>query len=150
MRLRVPLGFRVVLIRGPCTDVVSRSTGRHPPPAPGADRSAEQPVPADAAAADAPPAATAGAGPGGGGPAAAGLRRLRLAATVLGPLTIVTALLYYYGYVTTYAEYAYFGVTVDLLGYSGADFVLRSGASLFAPLLGLLVLAGLGYWAHVS
>jgi len=29
---------------------------------------------------------------------------LRLAVTVLGPLTIVTALLYYYGYVTTYAE----------------------------------------------
>jgi hypothetical protein len=69
---------------------------------------------------------------------------------VLGPLTIVTALLYYYGYVTTYAQYAYFGVNVDLLGYSSADFVLRSGASLFAPLLGLLALAGLGYWAHVS
>ncbi len=131
---------------------MSRSTGRHPPPAPRADRSAEQLAPAAAAAADGLPAAAAGASPGGGNPAdpaAAGLRRLRLAVTVLGPLTIVTALLYYYGYVTTYAQFAYFGVNVDLLGYSSADFVLRSGASLFAPLLGLLVLAGLGYWAHV-
>jgi hypothetical protein len=146
MRLRVPLGFCVVLV------VVSRSTGRHPPPAPRADRSAEQPVPAAAAVADGLPAATAGAGPGSGNPAdpaAAGLRRLRLAVTVLGPITIVTALLYYYGYVTTYAQYAYFGVNVDLLNYSSADYVLRSGASLFAPLLGLLALAGLGYWAHV-
>ena len=83
-------------------------------------------------------------------PAAAGLRRLRLAVTVVGPLTIVTALLYYYGYVTTYAQFAYFGVNVDLLGYSSTDFVLRSPASLFAPLLVRLVLVGLGYWAHVS
>jgi hypothetical protein len=146
MRLRVPLGFCVAL-------VVSRSTGRHPPPAPGGDRSAEQLASAATASDDGLPAAPAGAGPGGGNPtdpAAAGLRRLRLAVTVLGPITIVTALLYYYGYVTTYAEYAYFGVNVDLLGYSSADYVLRSGASLFAPLLGLLVLVGLGYWAHVS
>ncbi|WP_433157914.1 hypothetical protein [Kribbella sp. CA-247076] len=83
-------------------------------------------------------------------PAAAGLSRLRLAVTVLGPITIVTALLYYYGYVTTYAEYAYFGVDVELLDYSSADYVLRSPASLFVPLLGLLVLVGLGYWMHVS
>src|SRR5215470_2174392 len=147
MRLRAPLGFCVALV------VVSRSAGRHPPPAPRADRSAEQPVPAATAAADgAPAAAAAGAGSAGStpaDPAAAGLRRLRLAVTVLGPLTIVTALLYYYGYVTTYAQYAYFGVNVDLLSYSSADYVLRSGASLFAPLLGLLALAGLGYWAHV-
>ena len=100
--------------------------------------------------AEQPVAAAGGGGGGAADPAAAGLRRLRLAVTVLGPLTVVTALLYYYGYVTTYAQYAYFGVNVDLLGYSSADFVLRSGASLFAPLLGLLALAGLGYWAHVS
>ena len=77
-------------------------------------------------------------------PAAAGLRRLRLAVTVLGPITIVTALLYYYSYVTTYAQYAYFGVNVELLNYSSADYVLRSPASLFAPLLVLLVLVGVG------
>jgi hypothetical protein len=129
---------------------VSGPGGRHPPPAPGADRPAEQSAPAAATAPGGQPAAGAGGGGGSADPAAAGLRRLRLAVTVLGPLTIVTALLYYYGYVTTYAQYAYFGVNVDLLGYSSADFVLRSGASLFAPLLGLLALAGLGYWAHVS
>jgi hypothetical protein len=75
---------------------------------------------------------------------------LRLAVTVLGPISIVTALLYYYGYVTAYAEYAYFGVNLELLNYSSADYVLRSPASLFAPLLVLLVLVGLGYRAHVS
>ena len=110
-------------------------------------------MPAASTAADGLPAATVGAGPGSGNPAdpaAAGLRRLRLAVTVLGPITIVTALLYYYGYVTTYAEYAYFGVNVELLSYSSADYVLRSPASVFVPLLVLMVLAGLGYWAHVS
>jgi hypothetical protein len=159
MPRRFPLGFYVVLvgscvlIRSPFTVVVSRSTGRHPPPVPRTDRSAEQPMPAATTAADDLPAATASADPGSGNPAdpaAAGLRRLRLAVTVLGPITIVTALLYYYGYVTTYAEYAYFGVNVELLSYSSADYVLRSPASVFAPLLVLLVLVGLGYWAHVS
>src|SRR4051794_29903298 len=109
--------------------VVNRSTGRRPPPAPRTDRSAEQPMPAATTAANGQPATTAGAGPGSGDPAdpaAAGLSRLRLAVTVLGPITIVTALLYYYGYVTTYAEYAYFGVNVELLNYSSADYVLRS------------------------
>ena len=63
MPRHVPLGFYVVLvvscvlIRSPFTVVVSRSTGRHPPPAPGTDRSAEQPVPAATAAADGLPAA---------------------------------------------------------------------------------------------
>ena len=159
MRQLVPLGFYVglvascVLIRSPITVVVSRSTGRHPPPAPRTDRSAEQPMPAASTVADGKPAATVGTGPGTGNPAdpaAAGLRWLRLAVTVLGPITILTALLYYYGYVTTYAEYGYFGVDVGLLDYSSADYVLRSPASLFAPLLVLLVLVGLGYWAHVS
>src|SRR5262249_38752380 len=80
-----PLGCRValivsrVLVRSPSTVVVSRSTFRRRPPPPRKDRSAD--------------------------PAAAGLRRLRLAVTVLGPISIVTALLYYYGYVTAYAEY---------------------------------------------
>jgi hypothetical protein len=65
-------------------------------------------------------------------------------------VTIATALLYYYGYVTTYAEFDYFGVDVDLLHYSTADYVLRSSASLFIPVLALLLLAGLGYWLHTG
>jgi hypothetical protein len=158
MRLLVPLGCYVALVASkflighPLTLVVSQSTGRHPPSAPGTDRSAEQPRPADTMVADGLPRATLGAGPGSGNtadPAAAGLRRLRFAVTILGPITIATALLYYYGYVTTYAQYAYFGVNIDLLNYSSTDYVLRSLASLFPPLLALLALAGLGYWAHV-
>ncbi len=157
MPRRFPVGSSVALlascalIRALSPAAVTRSTSRHPPPA--SRTSAKRPVTAATTVADGLPAATAGAGPGSGNPAdpaAAGLRRLRLAVTVLGPLTIVTALLYYYGYVTAYAEYAYFGVNIELLSYSSADYVLRSPASLFAPLLVLLVLAGLGYWAHVS
>jgi hypothetical protein len=135
--------------------VVSRPSSQNPPNDLPTGGFAEQPTPA-ATAADEMAASAASTVSGNGNPAdpadpaAAGLKRLRLAATVLGPLTIVTALLYYYGYVTTYAEYAYFGVNVDLLGYSSADFVLRSPASLFAPLLALLVIIGLGYWAHMS
>ena len=71
-----------------------------------------------------------------------------LIASVVAPTTLITALLYYFGYVSTLATYAYFGVDVDALGYSSADFVLRSAAALFVPLLVLVLLAIGGYVGH--
>ncbi|MFB7796901.1 hypothetical protein [Isoptericola nanjingensis] len=64
--------------------------------------------------------------------------------TVVAPATFVTAILFYFGYVTTRAQYLYFGVDVDLLGYSTQEFVMRSPQPLLVPMLAvLLVGAGL-------
>ncbi|MFE5290720.1 hypothetical protein ACFQ8T_00950 [Isoptericola sp. NPDC056618] len=64
--------------------------------------------------------------------------------TVVAPATFVTAILFYFGYVSTRAQYLYFGVDVDLLGYSTQEFVMRSPQPLLVPMLAvLLVGAGL-------
>ena len=74
--------------------------------------------------------------------------RLRGVAEVVAPLTLLTALLSYFGYVTSYAQFAYFGIDLTALGMSTPDLVLRSVAALYVPLLVLLG-AGLGaYLLH--
>jgi hypothetical protein len=74
--------------------------------------------------------------------------RLRGVAEVVAPLTLLTALLSYFGYVTSYTQFAYFGIDLTTLGMSTQDLVLRSVAALYVPMLVLLG-AGLGaYLLH--
>lgn len=61
---------------------------------------------------------------------------------MVAPTTVLAALLYYFGYVTTYSRYAYFGVDLDQIGLSQQDLILRSVAALFLP-AGVLTLLGL-------
>jgi hypothetical protein len=70
--------------------------------------------------------------------------RLPIIAGIIAPTTLVAALLYYFGYVTTYARYAYFGLDLDQIGLSQQDLILRSVAALFAPAGALLLLGILG------
>lgn len=58
---------------------------------------------------------------------------------VVAPVTLVTAVLFYFGYVHTQAQLEYFGVDVDLLGLGTQDFVLRSPGVLLVPMLVLLL-----------
>jgi hypothetical protein len=60
---------------------------------------------------------------------------------VVAPVTLVTAVLFYFGYVSTRAQFAYFGVDVDTLGFSTQDFVLRAPQSLLVPTLALLLVS---------
>jgi cytochrome bd-type quinol oxidase subunit 2 len=64
-------------------------------------------------------------------------------------VTVVSALLLYFGYASTRAMYEYFGVDVDAVGLSTQDFLMRSPRPLFVPLVGLLLLGMLGLWLHV-
>ncbi|SEK19391.1 hypothetical protein [Rhodococcus maanshanensis] len=64
---------------------------------------------------------------------------------VLAPTTLVTALCYYFGYVYTRKELAFFGVDCDALGLTSTDYVRGSVTVLYAPLLLLLV----GWFAAV-
>jgi hypothetical protein len=67
-------------------------------------------------------------------------RWYKVATSFVAPATFVTALLFYFGYVSSRAEYAYFGVDVDTIGLSTRDFVMRSPQALLVPVLLLTVL----------
>jgi len=60
---------------------------------------------------------------------------------VIAPLTVVTALLFYVGWVRTRAFFEYFGVRPALVGYAPQDYVLHSAVVSFGAVL-LLALAG--------
>lgn len=62
---------------------------------------------------------------------------------VLGPTTVLTGWLYYVGYVSTDAFYAYFGVSLSSLDVSSTTFLLRSVDDLFDP-VSTVVLVALG------
>lgn len=82
-------------------------------------------------------------------PAASDLeRRVKLISGILAPTTVLTALLFYYGYVATTAEYGYFGISMGSLDLSTQDFLLRSVAALYVPLGLLLLLIVLAAWGH--
>jgi hypothetical protein len=63
------------------------------------------------------------------------------AASVVAPLSVITALLFYFGYASSRAQYEYFGIDVDTIGLSTQDYVMRSPQPLLTPLLALLLLA---------
>lgn len=62
-------------------------------------------------------------------------RWLGLGTSVIAPVTLLTALLFYFGYVSSRAQFRYFGLDVDTVGLSTNDFVMRSPQVLLVPLL---------------
>jgi hypothetical protein len=66
------------------------------------------------------------------------------ARSIASQTVMITALLYYFGWVRTQTTYAYFGIDAGALGFSTTDYVLRSINSTFQPLIGAgLVALGL-------
>jgi hypothetical protein len=68
-------------------------------------------------------------------------RLISWAASVVAPLSVLTAVLFYFGYASSRAQFEYFGVAVDTIGLSTQDYVMRSPQALLTPLL-VLVLIG--------
>lgn len=60
-------------------------------------------------------------------------------ASVVAPLSLITALLFYFGYASSRAQYDYFGIDVDTIGLSTQDYVMRSPQPLLTPLLAFLL-----------
>ena len=60
--------------------------------------------------------------------------------SVIAPATLLSALLFYFGYVSSRAQYDYFGVDVDVIGLSTQDYVGRSPQPLLVPLLVFVLL----------
>jgi hypothetical protein len=74
--------------------------------------------------------------------------RLARIASLLAPTTFITGLLFYFGYVTSGAQYRYFGLTQQVLGFSSQDYLLRSIEALYAPLIALFLGAAVIGWGH--
>jgi len=67
--------------------------------------------------------------------------------TTLGPpLTIATALMFYFGWARSDVQARYMGLDVSLFGFSTQDYVLQSISTLYVPLLATAALA-LGWLA---
>ncbi len=73
---------------------------------------------------------------------------LSFLSTFIAPATLITGLLFYFGYVSSRAFFLYFGVDVDVLGLSNQQFVIRSPGALFIPVMVLLLLAAAVLVAH--
>jgi hypothetical protein len=71
-----------------------------------------------------------------------------LLGSVVAPATLLSALLYYFGWVVTNAQASVFGLDESALGYSTRDYLLRSTGALFIPLGGILLLGVMWVWGH--
>jgi hypothetical protein len=75
------------------------------------------------------------------------LRTVLSVLTTLGPpLTIATALMFYFGWARSDTQARYMGLDVSLFGYSTQDYVLQSISTLYLPMLAIAALA-LGWLA---
>jgi hypothetical protein len=75
-----------------------------------------------------------------------GISRIgRIFGAVVAPTTLLTALLYYFGWAHAYYFFGYFGVNSTLLGFTTTDYLIRSVDALFVPMTiaAIAVLAGL-------
>jgi len=75
-------------------------------------------------------------------------RWISFAAGIITPVTLLSALLFYFGYVSSRSQYEYFGIDVDTIGLSTQDYVMRSPQPLLVPLLVLTLLAVAGLLLH--
>lgn len=78
------------------------------------------------------------------------LERTRAVVNVLGPATVVTSLLFYFGYVATTARFRYFGVYLSLMNQSLQDMLLYGVEVVYPPLIAVSVLGLLVLAAHAG
>ena len=67
---------------------------------------------------------------------------------VVAPASLLTAILYYFGYLREHALFAYFGVDPGSLGFSTTDYLVRSAGTIFLPIATVLVCGVLAVAAH--
>jgi hypothetical protein len=73
---------------------------------------------------------------------------LELAGSVAAPVTVITGLLFYFGWAYTGAFYGYFAIDRTMLDLSVRDYLLRSVNPMLWPVIFWLTLAGVWTWAH--
>ena len=75
---------------------------------------------------------------------------LETATLVLAPTTVITALLFYFGWAQTNALFGRLGIDQSALGFTVQDYMLRSVNSTFRPLSVVLLAAVAGLSAHIA
>jgi hypothetical protein len=75
-------------------------------------------------------------------------RWVSFAAGIVAPVTLISGLLFYFGYVSARAQYEYFGIDVDTIGLDTRDYVMRSPQPLLVPLLVMALIAVAGLLLH--
>jgi hypothetical protein len=69
---------------------------------------------------------------------------------IVAPATVLSALLFYFGYVSSRSQYEYFGIEVDTIGLSTRDYVMRSPQPLLVPLLVLTLATAGALMLHIT
>ena len=69
---------------------------------------------------------------------------ISLVGSIAAPVTLLGGLLFYFGYVSSAAEYSYFGINVDTIGLSTQAYIMRSPQTLLVPLL-IITLISAGF-----
>ncbi|WP_242885035.1 hypothetical protein [Actinomadura litoris] len=70
-------------------------------------------------------------------------RLVEIAGRVLASTGVLTAILYYFGYVREQALFAYFGIDLGTVGFTTTDYLVLSAGPVFSPLATVMV-AGIG------
>lgn len=81
---------------------------------------------------------------------ASGLSQLvRVVGSIVAPTTLLTALLFYFGWSHAYWFFAYFGVNSTTLGLTTQDYLIRSIDGLFVPLTVVTSSGLVAGWMHI-
>ena len=67
---------------------------------------------------------------------------------VLVPGGLLTAVLYYFGYVREQALFSHFGIDLGIVGFSTTDYLVRSTSTVFFPLATVLLLGVVAVAGH--
>jgi hypothetical protein len=72
----------------------------------------------------------------------------RLLGNVVAPTTLLTAVLYYFGYMHAWYFFGYFGLNSTMLGFGTVDYLIRSVDALFVPVTSAAILGLLALWGN--
>jgi len=121
-----------------------REASPEPQLAPESGPSETAPPPSAAPQAPAAAAPTPGSGSG-------NLPQLaRVLGGVVAPTTLLTGLLYYFGWLHAYYLFGYFGVNSTALGFGTVDYLMRSVDALYIPLAVALIVALVALWGNAA
>jgi len=73
---------------------------------------------------------------------------VQILGAIVAPTTLLTALLYYFGWSHAYWFCDYFGVNSTVLGFTTTDYLMRSVDALFVPMTVAACAALLAVWGH--